>query len=359
MSVNEKHKNIYSMNFISFLIMGTNKYVKITDSKSGIIRRLIDVRPTGKKLSFSKYNNLMKQIDFELGHIAAHCRDVFLQNPDYYNDYKPTLMMSESNDFFNFVLDSFSLFKKTDGISLKQAWEMYKVFCDESKIQYPMSKRLFKSELMNYFENYDERATVDGEQIRSYYSNFKVDILKQGKVVTEVDTSNEKTDKYVIDFKKQPSNLDIYCADCYAQYANTKDLPRKEWDSVTTKLKDLDTSKTHYLRVPEKLIVIDFDLKDENGNKSFEKNLEAASKFPPTYAELSKSGGGIHLHYIYNGDVTKISRIYAESIEIKVYTGKSSLRRKLTKCNNLPIATITGGLPIKEDNKKEKINRRH
>lgn len=40
--------------------------------------------------------------------------------------------------------------------------------------------------------------------------------------------------------------------------------------------------------VPENHIVIDFDIPDENGNKSFERNYEAASKWPPTYAEVSK-----------------------------------------------------------------------
>ena len=49
-----------------------------------------------------------------------------------------------------------------------------------------------------------------------------------------------------------------------------------------------------------------------------EKNIEAASKWPPTYAEFSKGGAGIHLHYIYNGDINKLSRIYADNIEIKL-----------------------------------------
>ena len=103
--------------------------------------------------------------------------------------------------------------------------------------------------------------------------------------------------------------------------------------------------------IPSNQIIIDFDLKDENGNKNFEKNLEEASKWPATYAELSKSGAGIHLHYIYNGDVTQLSRVYADSIEIKVFTGNSSLRRKLTKCNNLPISSISSGLPLKKGEK--------
>ena len=59
----------------------------------------------------------------------------------------------------------------------------------------------------------------------------------------------------------------------------------------------------------------------------------------------------MHLHYIYDGDVTKLSRVYGDHIEIKVFTGKSSLRRKLTKCNNLPIATISSGLPLKGEDK--------
>ena len=62
----------------------------------------------------------------------------------------------------------------------------------------------------------------------------------------------------------------------------------KPWDEVTTKLSSIDTTKLHYVKVPENHIVIDFDIKDENGKKSFEKNLEAASKWPATYAELSK-----------------------------------------------------------------------
>ena len=46
MTVNEKFRSAYSNRFKAFLIMGTNKPVKITDAKSGIIRRLIDVTPT-------------------------------------------------------------------------------------------------------------------------------------------------------------------------------------------------------------------------------------------------------------------------------------------------------------------------
>ena len=79
--------------------------------------------------------------------------------------------------------------------------------------------------------------------------------------------------------------------------------------------------------------------------------MEAARKFPPTYAELSKGGQGLHLQYIYTGDPNELSRIFDENIEVKVFTGKSSLRRRLSKCNNLPIAKISSGLPLKEAKK--------
>lgn len=46
-----------------------------------------------------------------------------------------------------------------------------------------------------------------------------------------------------------------------------------------------------------------------------------------------------------------LSRIYDDHIEVKVFSGKSSLRRKLSKCNDLPIATISSGLPMKGENK--------
>ena len=49
MTVNEKFKSTYTSQFKCFLFMGTNKPVKITDGKSGLIRRLIDVSPSGNK----------------------------------------------------------------------------------------------------------------------------------------------------------------------------------------------------------------------------------------------------------------------------------------------------------------------
>lgn len=351
MRVNEKHKSTYEMQFITFLFMGTNKVVKITDSKSGLIRRLIDVRPTGDKIPLWKYNKLMSAIKTQLGAIAWHCKEVFEEDPEYYDDYKPTLMMGESNDFYNFILDSYTVFSQEDGVSLKQAWEMYKSYCDDAKVNFPFSRRVFKSELMNYFREFEERACIDGEYIRSYYSGFRKEMFdKDMKKIEAAPEQVQETTQNTIVFKEQESQLDIYCKDCPAQYSTTDEVPRKKWDEVTTTLKDINTTRLHYVKLNDiNHIVIDFDLKGPNGNKSFERNLEEASKWPKTYAELSKSGQGIHLHYIYDGDVTTLNRLYADDIEIKVFTGNSSLRRKLTKCNSESINHLPDILPKRKE----------
>lgn len=348
MTVNEKFKSTYSNRFKCFLFMGTNKPVKITDAKSGLIRRLIDVSPSGDKLSPKEYRTITKQIEFELGAIAYHCQEVYLDDPNYYDDYIPVIMLGASNDFYNFIIDSYHIFKKEDCTTLKAAWEMYKTYCDEAKVSYPFSQRNFKEELKNYFKDYKERYTSeDGSRLRGLYTGFRTE---------KFDTSDkeEKKDTAHISWIKLDAAESIFDkerADCPAQYANSKGTPTNKWDDVATKLSDIDTRKLHYVKVPENHIVIDFDIKDKDGNKSLELNLEAASKWPATYAELSKSGCGVHLHYIYGGDVTTLSRIYDDNIEVKVFTGKSSLRRKLTKCNDMSIATINSGLPLKGDAK--------
>lgn len=350
MTINEKFKSTYENRFKCFLFMGTNKPVKITDGKSGLIRRLIDVHPSGRKLPVREYKKLVNQIPFELGGIAWHCKEVYESDPGIYDNYIPTEMMGASNDFYNFVVDSYRVFLKENSTTLKTSWAMYKEYCDEAKVPYPMSMRAFKEELKNYFWNFDEKTTDDdGKRVTNYYSGFRTDIFE----TKENEKKEEKdVDRQWINLDEASNSIfDRECADCPAQYANKEESPMRKWEKVHTKLSDLDTSKLHYVKVPENHIVIDFDLKDENGEKSFEKNLAAASKWPATYAEVSKGGNGIHLHYIYSGDPSKLSAIYDKGIEVKVFRGLSSLRRKLTKCNDLPIATINSGLPLKGDDK--------
>ena len=361
MTVNEKFAKKYTSRFHCMLFMGTNKPVKITDSRSGIIRRLIDVSPSGNKIPRRRYDKLVEQVKFELGGIASHCLKVYEADRYFYDDYVPASMIGATNDFYNYVEEFYEDFIREDPISLNYAWTEYKKYCDDANVQYPYIKRVFREELKNYFrEFYDRGENKKGERVRSLYSGFKLEKLGYSVDAKNPDTDKEATDQsessnkaemgWLI-FDKTESLLDKLCADCPAQYATDEGTPYKKWDNVTTKLKDISTDKLHYVRVPEYLIVIDFDLKDETGQKSLERNLEAANQWPETYAELSKSGQGIHLHYIYKGDVEGLSRVYDDGIEVKIFNGKSSLRRLVSKCNDKEVAVINSGLPLKGESK--------
>ena len=56
---NTKAKSKYEIRPNTFLYLATNQPVRITDSKSGIIRRLIDVSPSGNKVPIREYNKLV------------------------------------------------------------------------------------------------------------------------------------------------------------------------------------------------------------------------------------------------------------------------------------------------------------
>lgn len=363
MLVNEKFRSQYASQFKCFMFLGTNKPVRITDAKSGLIRRLIDVEPSGEKIPAKKYRDLVAKVDFELGGIAWHCKEVYEKNKHLYDEYVPTRMLGASNDFYNFMLDSYYEFKRSDGVSLKRAWAMYNTYNEEAKVSYPYSRRAFREELMNYFTDYKERSEdMNGERVRSYYSGFRVDKFKEFLEQPKEERPPEEAHISWIEFKEQHSLLNDICKDCPAQYATEEGTPMQKWEDVRSKLSELDTLRLHYVKVPENHIVIDFDIKGPDGKKNFELNLEAASKWPKTYAELSKSGAGIHLHYIYSGDASKLSRVYDENIEIKVFTGNSSLRRKLSKCNDISVASISSGLPLKGEkmvNTKQIQNEKH
>lgn len=347
MVVNEKFKSTYTNRFKCFLFMGTNKPVKITDAKSGLIRRLIDISPTGNKVAAGSYKAAMDAINFELPGIAWHCKEVYESSPNEYDGYIPVNMLGASNDFYNFVEDSYDIFKSEDSTTLKAAWEMYKTYCDDAKVAFPYNKRAFKEELKNYFRTFEERSrTEEGTPVHNLYSGFKFNL--GGETIKRELKKLSKTGEW-LNLQSTDSLFDIYCKDYPAQYATSDGIPSKKWANCSTTLSEIKSSRLHYVKVPENLIVIDFDIPDENGNKDLNRNLEEASKWPATYAEYSKSGTGIHLHYFYKGDPSKLSSIFSDHIEVKVFTGNSSLRRKLTYCNDLPIAEISSGLPLKGD----------
>jgi hypothetical protein len=274
---------------------------------------------------------------------------------------------------------------------LKVAWTRYKEYIEECGYSYKMNMRVFKHELKNYFREFELQGRVtdangNENHASNIYIGFRTELFKKSK-----DTINDKKAQSTNSSSsstKDEDNLDIYdgipkwlrldsvnnqsegmpianpfqsiFSSAHAQYATKteNEAPKRAWKdkngdwNVATRLADILPNQVHYVLtqdVEPALIVIDFDKKGEDGKKSLRENLLAAKDFPKTYAEVSKGGQGLHLHYIYDGDPDELSRVYDDNIEIKVFKGRSALRRRLSLCNNEPIVHLNSGLPLRGD----------
>ena len=349
LQINEKFKNLYDASASCFLFMGTNEPVKITDSKSGVIRRLIDVEPTGRLIKpESKYEELVERMNFELGAIAKHCLDVYKKmGKSAYSSYVPTKMIVRTDPFFNFMKDNLEVFILQGGVSANELWDMYNAWCDKSRVDYRMKRYQMVDEAKNYFENFDDRIRINGEQVRNWYSGLKMKkFLEEDKQERKAEEPKPWTIPDWLNLKEQPSILDSVLAEQPAQYGDSK--PETVWKNCKTRLKELDTRQTHYVQCFLNLITVDFDKKNQEGEKDLLLNIRCASSYTPTYAEVSKGGAGLHLTYWYDGDPNDLNRIVEPGVEVKVQTGNAALRRRLSLCNNLPIAHISSGLPLRE-----------
>lgn len=340
--INSKGKNMYEIKPRTTLFIGTNEPIKISNRKSGLFRRLVDIQPTGLLLDEHRYHQLMAQVMYELGAIAVRCQRLFEEKGStYMSGYRSHDMMYRTNDIFNYVQEHRHLLDK--GITLKQAHKMYMEWCNETETRNVYKQYQFRDLLADYFEEFHEQIMIDGHRFRSYFFGLR----ELEKFSWHGSTPEPLKNWLVLD--KEEALLDHYLADMPAQYANEEGTPKRAWTNVETTLKDLDTSQVHYVKVATQHIVIDFDLKDDNGEKSLEKCMEAAALWPPTYAEPSRSSKGLHLHYLYDGDVERLANLHSEGIEVKTLLGGSSLRRRASRSNGLPLATIGSGLPLKEE----------
>lgn len=357
LAVDGKGKATSEITVKSSIILATNKFIRIDDAKSGLARRMIIAKMTGDTFPPSQWRKIDEGIRIERAQIMQHCIDLYESDPDRYlgEDEYVLAMRYESGDEFEFLCNH-----AVDYAEFVTAKGLYADY--QSEVQGPLKKFQLINMLSGYFERDVKRYCKDGKEYGRCLVGLRLDKLGLSDIGSDDDSYDATGTGSAIDPEKwifeelNPKDTELFkeLAKCPAQlsvsFSGEDPHPGKNWDDVTTALKDIDQTKEHYVRPPENHIVIDFDLK-EGGKKSLTKNLEAIQTWPLTYAEYSKSGNAIHLHYIYNGDLDTLANTVREDIEIKKFTGKSSLRRKLTKCSNHPIAIITD-LPKKEGKKK-------
>ena len=350
--VNEKFKKPRSLRITTTLIMASNNPVKITDANSGIPRRLLDVTPSGRRIPIGEYNAVMDGVYQELGVIAQHCINVYLDlGQNYYRNYRSQTMISETNPVYNFVSEVYEDMGPDDKITLAKAYSDYKDYVEETGIQYQMPRYRFKTELRRYFREFHDRIQIDGIRYTSLFIGFRHDKFKS----IESESEPQKRTNW-LDLRSDFAPVfDDHFAGCKAQYSSEGGTPRKAWFNVTTTLADIAPTDEHYVLLPEEYICIDFDLKGADGEKDLSANLRAASAWPPTYAETSKSGRGLHLIYRYPVDKDTTAE-YSPGIEIKRFRGKASLRRRLSLHNGRAIADYPGELPAKVS---KMINQKH
>lgn len=341
--VNKKFKSEYKTIFNGVLITASNQRYQVRNIDSGITRRAVVVEPKGDQIPRNRYDQLMDLLKFEYPGIAKKAIDHI--NNVGIRVYENTMdvNMAEATDLiFSFIRENEEQFG--DVITLAQASALYKEFLEDLGFDTKGYKRRIKVELQRYYNIFHKQKKIDGLSMQNVFEGFKWDL-----VFPERKELIEEQENNILEMKHQASVLDEIMTTYPAQYANKEGTPEYTWLKCKTILADIDTQQLHFVRVPLNHIVLDFDLKDSEGNKSIELNMEAASKYPETYAEVSKSGNGIHLHYYYDGPVEKLANEVEPNIEIKVFTGKSSLRRKLTMCNNKQMTHISTGLPFKEE----------
>ena len=364
--IKEKYVAVYNQKVDTFIILGTNSPVKVNSTNSGIIRRMIDANPTGNKIPPREFKKLEKEfLGAEIPGIAYKCHQKYLEfGPNAYDSYRSEYMLRNTNAIYDFIIDIVTdgspEINSIDCVPLTTLYNEYTKWCEETGA-YKLSRQKFRLEIEPYWDHVEDRMRVKGKSApqSNVFCNFlydKIGVINEKYKPMIVPKENEESPSL---FTCTTSLLDELYKDCPAQYS-TGERPERKWDNVTTTLKDIDTSREHYILPPDPThIVIDFDFRDADGNKNPEINMQHAAKWPATYGEFSKSGGGVHLHYIYDGNPEYLASRIDEGTEVKVYKGKGCLRRRLTYCNDKPVAHLPAGfelLPTKTVKKGDVTN---
>lgn len=358
-TINEKGIKAYTLHRpISLMIVCTNGDIDL-GIDSGMLRRLIEVTPcNAAPFENAYFNALLGRCVFERAAIVQHCIDVYnkLGLKHYKNLSKNKTRVMSNNLVYQFVNEHRIEYITNDFCRRPEEYQKYlnmlkmELHISEPEKESVGKHRYFNEEFGKYWDKFVADTFINGERVTLMLRGFKRNMLLQEEQPKEPKAMDIPD---WLQLNSTKSILDEELKDCPAQYANKDEQPTAKWDNVKTTLKDIDTSKLHYVRPIDNLICIDFDIKVD-GKKNREANIKAAINggWPKTYAEYSKSGAGLHLSYYYDGDLDILANTAEDKdIEIKVYRGKSSLRRALTGCNDIPIAHLSD-LPFKKEKKQ-------
>lgn len=356
--INEKYAKTFYIRLRTLLIIASNNALRLTDSYSGLLRRALDPVPTGKLIPNDKYNKLVGAIQYELAGICARWIDVYRSlGTRAYGPYRSTRIVRNGNALGYWVERNRDIeWSRSGECYLSTEYSLYRAYCDGTSTK-PISKSLFERQLHFFWE-----MSADETQDNSVKDVHFMDYAWKRRAFTKpvyrlyVDKSDTPKECEFLSFTvSSDAEFAKLCSECPAQYATESGTPKASWDTVTTKLSNIVSTELHYVRPQLQHIVIDLDCRDSGGGKSLNAAISVINELglPPTYGELSKSGQGVHLHYIYDGDPTTLTNLIRENVEVKVFVGKSSLRRKFSYSNGLPVSHVSSGIPLKD--KKEDV----
>lgn len=351
--INKKNKEQYYAKFEGLLIIASNKPFDMGKAAdANLERRVVTAYTTGETFPPEEYFKLMEKVKTEVPGIAYKAIQTYnTLGINYIKMLRPDARMRVmSDDTYDFLRQNVASGVITDPITYKKLGDIYKDYLEDMGWSTTGYKKRIKQEALNYFKNFDEQTKTGGP--KNVFSDLDLERLfperydSKGEkhVISQEDEENPfgSTFNFFAENKSQP-----------AQYSVEKESgqygPERKWDNNFLKAADIDQSKEHWLVLPDKVIRLDFDA------DTMQENARLLSEYPATYAEISRSGKGIHAYYIYDGDVFELeTRIKGKPIEVKLSYkpngGDRPARRKFTYSNGYKefAHLVPGQLPQKE-----------
>jgi hypothetical protein len=349
--VNKKYQMETDITFTGLLIAASNQAVKVRNVDSGITRRLVDINQTSNKIEYTRYLELMRKVPSEIPGFAFELIDFYNNtDPDQYLNYESQQMITETNYIHRFIAENINELLEFSPLTSQKAYDIYVSYTENDNAGFTLSRHEFRTEMERYFDisPTSKRISMNGRQYTSIMTNFNWDRLKESTITGRNNPHALPT---------FDSLYNIFEHSLYkGQLANADGHPNYKWDATTTIASNISQEETHFIlpKDPDNtLIAIDID--HDTFEASYESYRTFISRYPDlanTYSELSRNPNRIHIYAWYRGqlDANSVEKELGPNIELKVYSGNQSLRRKFTFSNG--VSTI-GEIPADLIKRKE------